>query len=71
MDFSQSVYLSYGGGLCVSVSVYLLVYFPFAVINATTKSNSGKKGFIWLIGHSLSLREVRVGIQGRNESREQ
>lgn len=44
--------------------VYLLVYFPFAVINAPTKSNLGKKGLIWLIGHSLSLREVRVGTKG-------
>ena len=38
------------------------------VINAMTKSNLGRKGFIWLIlpDHSPSLRELRVGAQDRN-----
>jgi hypothetical protein len=36
---------------------------PIAMIKTVTKSNLGKKGFIWPTEYSLSSREVRAGTQ--------
>lgn len=42
--------------------------FAFCCCNIMSKSNLGKRGYIWFayFNHSLSLREVRAGSQGRN-----
>lgn len=37
-------------------------FFTVAMINTTTSSNMGRKGFLWFVGYSLSTREAKAGI---------